>query len=320
MPGVTKEQIQAAKRMTALEYLQRYQSDRLAPCRGSSQEFQLTDHDSFKISGDTSLWHWKSRDIGGRTALDFLIYVEGMRFVDAVLELCEERSRSISAPDKPKPPFTLPSTAQSNRRVFAYLLKRGIDRQVIEACIRAGTLYESADYHNAVFVGRDESGEARYAFLRGTYTGSEKPFKAEASGSDKTFCFCVPPAVPTKRVAVYEAAIDALAHWTLEGTTDKYRLSLGGIYAPKDGEPTQRFKAPAALSAFLARHPEMEELEICTDNDPAGRWAAKHIEKTYQGQYCVIQNLPGRDGCDYGDLAENRMRDRAARQKAALSR
>lgn len=64
----------------------------------------------------------------------------------------------------------------------------------------------------------------------------------------------------------------------------------------------------------------MEELEICTDNDPAGRWAAEHIEKTYQGQYRVIQNLPARDGYDYGDLAEDRMRDRAARQKAALSR
>lgn len=322
MPGVTKEQIQAAKRMTALEYLQRYQSDRLAPCCGSSREFQLVDHDSFKISGDTSLWHWKSRDIGGRTALDFLIYVEGMRFVDAVLELCEETSRGASARTQAeqKPLFTLPPAAGNNRRVFAYLLKRGIDRQVIEACTRSEILYESANYHNAVFVGRDESGEARYAFLRGTYTGSEKPFKAEAAGSDKTFCFCVPPAVSTKRVAVYEAAIDALAHWTLEGITDKYRLSLGGIYAPKDGEPTQRFKAPAALSAFFTRHPEMEELEICTDNDPAGRWAAEHIEKTYQGQYRVIQNLPARDGYDYGDLAEDRMRDRAARQKAALSR
>ncbi|EKC56381.1 hypothetical protein OBE_11092, partial [human gut metagenome] len=54
--------------------------------------------------------------------------------------------------------------------MFAYLLKRGIDRKVIEACIRAGILYESADYHNAVFVGKDETGTARYAFLRGTYT------------------------------------------------------------------------------------------------------------------------------------------------------
>ena len=36
--------------------------------------------------------------------------------------------------------------------------RRGIDRKVIEACIRAGILYESADYHNAVFVGKDETG------------------------------------------------------------------------------------------------------------------------------------------------------------------
>lgn len=37
-------------------------------CRG---EFQLRSHDSFKISGETSLWHWKSRDIGGKSALDY---------------------------------------------------------------------------------------------------------------------------------------------------------------------------------------------------------------------------------------------------------
>lgn len=63
-------------------------------------------------------------------------------------------------------------------------MKRGIDRKVIDACFRAGILYESADYHNAVFVGKDEAGAARYAFLRGTYTRG-KPFKAEVSGSDK---------------------------------------------------------------------------------------------------------------------------------------
>ena len=94
--------------------------------------------------------------------------------------------------------------------MFAYLLKRGISRKVIEACVRAGILYESADYHNAVFVGKDEAGTARYAFLRGTYTKG-KPFKAEVSGSEKQYCFCLPPKGTTNRLAVYEAAIETLA-------------------------------------------------------------------------------------------------------------
>ena len=40
--------------------------------------------------------------------------------------------------------------------------------------------------------------------------------------------FLIPPKKDSVRVAVYEAAIDALAHMTLEGEqVDKYRLSLG---------------------------------------------------------------------------------------------
>ena len=38
-------------------------------------------------------------------------------------------------------------------------------------------------------------------------------------------------------MAVYEACIDALAHMTLEGNADKYRLSLGGVAAPKERKP-----------------------------------------------------------------------------------
>ena len=67
-------------------------------------------------------------------------------------------------------------------------------------------------------------------------------------------------------MAVYEAAIETLAHLTLEGTTDKYRLSLGGIYAPAESAQPRPFKPPAALESFLSRHPEVTEIEICTNN------------------------------------------------------
>ena len=36
------------------------------------------------------MWHWKSRDIGGTSALKYLIYVEGVPFVEAVQLLCDE--------------------------------------------------------------------------------------------------------------------------------------------------------------------------------------------------------------------------------------
>ena len=200
-------------------------------------------------------------------------------------------------------------------------MKRGISRKVIEACVRAGILYESAGYHNAVFVGRDEDGTARYAFLRGTFDRG-KPFKREISGSDKRFSFCLPPKIESRRVAVYEAAVETLAHLTLEGTADKYRLSLGGIYAPKEGEEIRSvsFKKPAALDAFLSRHPATEEIEICTNNDFAGRWAADHIAQAYADRYRIVRNLPEREGCDYADLAKQKLEERIARDGVVLSR
>lgn len=304
MPGVTREQIDAAKRMTAMEFLRRHRSDQLEKdaARG---EFHLKDHDSFKINQSTSLWHWKSRDIGGRSALDYLVKVEGVDFVEAVRQLCKDLpGRFTPSPPVPQKVFTLPLPAENNRRVFAYLLKRGINQKVIKACVQAGILYESAQHHNAVFVGKDDQGIPRYAFLRGTYT-REKPFKAEVSGSDKSYCFCLPPRKDSPRVAVYEAAIETLAHLTLEGSEDKYRLSLGGIYAPVEGVGTHPFKPPAALESFLVRHPKITEIEICTNNDAPGRWAGEHIAMHYQGKYQVTVNLPSRKGMDFADLTEH---------------
>lgn len=86
MPWVTEEEIQAAKNMTAYEYLRTHQAQRLQKTR-TRNEWQLTDHDSFKINELSSKWHWKSRDIGGVSALRFLIEVDGMKFTDAVSEV-----------------------------------------------------------------------------------------------------------------------------------------------------------------------------------------------------------------------------------------
>ena len=56
MPGVSKEQIAAAKQMTAIEFLRRFRPNELVRS-GSRGEFQLREHDSFKINGESSIWH-----------------------------------------------------------------------------------------------------------------------------------------------------------------------------------------------------------------------------------------------------------------------
>lgn len=315
MGFVTEEQIAAAKRMTAIEYLQKYQPQRLVRCKYSKTEYQLADHDSFKINQNTSYWHWKSRDIGGKTALDFLIHVDGLKFVEAVRQLCEKSPcylpdyRSEEAPKK----FKLPPAAANNREIIRYLRGRGISTATLQACIENGLLYESYPYHNCVFVGRDEDGTPHYAALRGIWDRpGRKPFRTEQTGSDKRWCFYLPPSQPSKRLAIYEAAIDALAHRTLEKEdASKWRLSLGGIYAPKEGEPDRGMKRPVALTHFLSRHPEIEELELCFDNDFAGRWAARHVREMYQDKFAVTDNPPPVAGWDYGEMAKEAMKQKS---------
>ena len=71
-----KEELRQAKQMSAIEFLKRYRPEELVRC--GTGEYELRSHDSFKISESTSLWHWKSRDIGGKSALDYLVRVEGV--------------------------------------------------------------------------------------------------------------------------------------------------------------------------------------------------------------------------------------------------
>lgn len=282
----------------------------------------MRSHDSFKINGESSVWHWKSRGIGGKSALDYLIYVEGVRFVDAVRLLCEE-SPAYTEPahesiERERPPFALPAAAPNNDRIVQYLLGRGVSIPVISYCMEQGILYESTPYHNCVLVGKDENGQPKYAALRGTYQYG-RPFKAEASGSDKRYGFCIPPTAESDTVAVFEAAIDAMAEMTLAGSAaDKYRLSLGGIYVP---EQTHTIKPLAALEEFLRRHPHVVRMELCLDNDPPGRMATAALAEHYGKRYAVAVRLPQLDGADYGDLAQMAMRQKALkRERAEIAR
>ena len=307
MPGVTKEQVAAARQITAIEFLRRYRAGDLVKSSARG-EFELKSHNSFKINGESSLWHWKSRGIGGKSALDYLMHVEGCSFVEAVRLLCEEQPCFVPQRhedvERKRPPFELPEKSPTTTRVEAYLRCRGISQAVIDHCLQTGILYESLPYHNCVFVGRDAGGTPRYAALRGTYTYG-KQFKGESTGSDKRFGFCIAPTAESSAVAVFEAAIDAMAEMSLAGdAADKYRLSLGGIYAPEEGRDIH---PPAALEEFLAQHPRVDRIEFCLDNDPPGRAAAAALARLYGERYQVAVRLPPIEGFDYGDLAQAAM-------------
>lgn len=66
--------------------------------------------------------------------------------------------------------------------MIKYLFGRGINNyQLIQDCVVDSTIFESAEYHNVVFVGKDESGTPKYVACRSTISST---FKGDTSGSD----------------------------------------------------------------------------------------------------------------------------------------
>ena len=162
---VTREQIEQAKQMDLLSYLRAFERDELV--RLNECVYTTHVHDSLKISNGK--WCWWSQGIGGRSALDYLIKVRGMEFVEAVQHLCGCTGYTPPPPaytvkPSPKPPFMLPKPHINSDRVLRYLTGRGIDSEILVYCVQTGRLYED-ERHNCVFVGFDDErrGQVRHA-------------------------------------------------------------------------------------------------------------------------------------------------------------
>lgn len=240
-----------------------------------------------------------------------MVHVRGLNFVEAVETLCGCQS-TVSFSFQPvkkrstyeKRTFTLPPPHANNDRVIAYLQSRGIDREVIDDCIRRGSLYESARNHNCVFVGRDSSGAPRFASMRGTFSN----YKQDAAGSDKRYGFCFSPSGSPGRMAdVFESPIDALSLATLRKRNgeawDKYHyLSLGGT-------------SPLALTQFLKDHGEAKYICLRLDNDRAGNGGVRNIREAIQGnaelgaRVMTVTEKPPGIGKDYNEYLQHVLRE-----------
>ena len=303
MAFYTEEQIKAARSIDLLTYLQTYEPTELIHVRGDT--YCTREHDSLKISNGK--WMWWSRGFGGSSALDYLIKVKGMQFTDAMKilidnsedfqnvtpKICSKDNRNAERK------LLLPEKSETNREVIKYLTGRGIDRDLIDACIHKGVLFESLPYHNCVFVGFDEHGIAKYASYRST---NELRLMGEAAGSDKRYSFRTN--ADGRNLHVFESAIDLLSYMTvIHEQTGRWiadpMISLGGVYAP--GSDKTICKLPVALENMLQNHPEVETISLHLDNDFAGRSATENISLQLRCNYKTIDEPPpvGKDYNDY---------------------
>ena len=267
----TQEQIDRANRADIADFL-RTQGETL---ERAGNEYRWKRHDSLTVRENK--WYRHSQSKGGGP-IDFVMEFYGRSFTEAVQLLTGELGEG--KPEQTAPPplsdFRLPPRSPDPGQVKRYLTEaRRIDEDVTGFFLSTGDIYEEAAHHNAVFVGRDESGIPRYAHQRGT-TGN---FRLDVKGSDKAFNFCYRG--EGERLFVFEAPIDLLSFLCLfkKDWQKQSYLALGGV-----GEK--------ALLRFLSDRPNIKTVYLCLDSDEAGNDACSRLVKLMPEGLTVHRLVP----------------------------
>ncbi len=130
-------------------------------------------------------------------------------------------------------------------------------------------------------------------------------FRGNISGCDFDYGFHIDAQTKSDKVFVFEAPIDVMAHCTLTNMKAQQagmpdwnraflkhnRLSLSGT--------TDR-----SLKPYLDRHPEINQIIVCTDNDKAGRKAAENIKAKYSAMGYNVKYIPSKQGNDYAEYLD----------------
>ncbi len=291
------EEIEIAKNTDLPGLLERlgYQVTRV----GSYYSTKEMDSIRIKKTEPTYFVRYSSKEHGD--AITFLQLYENKSFEESVEWLLSYHGYSKDkpmpmrfhkrkpAPEEPKPEFVMPKPNADCRRIFAYLLKRGISRDIIHDYIKKGLLYECKDFHNCVFVGRNSEGKTVFAYKRGTYDKDGQGFKGDVMSSDKAVAFRLSASEKSKKVFVFESPLDLMSHTTLYGYPNVNAVALCCLW---DG----------ALESYLKENPHISEITLCLDNDKWGKKAVSDIGAKYKEKgYDVKVKYPktGKDWNEY---------------------
>ena len=266
------EQKRRANAVDLEDYLLR-RGEKLLP---SGRDKRLASNHSVTIRG--SEWFDHDTQQGGH-AIDFVRTHDGCSFQEAVAKLLggEQGQTFRSALERnaePQKLFALPLPYHNMRRVYAYLMKqRHLDRDIITHFARAGTLYEDAEYHNAVFVGTDEHGVPRHAQKRST-NSCGRAIKLNVEGSDARYSFH--HLGNDGDLYVFEAPIDLLSYLTLypeDWQRHSYVACCGTSYEPVRWMLTQ-METPQMVS-------------LCLDHDRAGERGSERMAEQIASEFGI---------------------------------
>jgi hypothetical protein len=219
-----------------------------------------------KVTIRGNLWFHQYEQVGG-DAIDFACRFYGMDYPEAVQLMLSMGVGTVREEVEPFPqkPLELPPKHENMRRVYGYLIRRrGIDKDVLDAFAYRGLVYESADYHNAVFVGLDKTAKPRHIHKRSI--AAQGGFKGNAPGSEPEYSFHWIGGGDT--LFLFEAPIDMLSFITLHKQCWK-----SCSYAAACGV------SDSVLWQTLKDRPYITQVCLCLDNDEPGQKAAHRISR-----------------------------------------
>lgn len=289
---ITKGQLELVKKIDLLTYLMNYEPDELI--KNGRCDYVTRAHESLHISN--GLWMWWSRSIGGRSALDYLIKVEDMEFINAANMILDKITASppvikkIYNKKQKAFEFRKPIANDNEDIIINYLVKeRCIDQEIVNYYIMKGYVYETKKDHSVVFVGYDCEGIARFACTRET-NGKRKK---DVAGSNKSFSFSHANS-HSDVLYVFESAIDLMSFQSLEKSRYKpwlnhNYLSLSG--ASTVGDDLSDTTIPPALSQFLDNNKQINHIYLHLDNDRAGHDTVKKIKYHLDNRYDIHNKI-----------------------------
>lgn len=265
----TEEEIEQASQVDLVALL-RSQHEKL---KKSGSEFEWRDGYA-KVTVRGNEWYHQYEEVGG-DAISFVQRFYNKTFPEAV-EYLLGGNRAIvpitksGKQQKEKAEFELPPKNDNMRRVYAYLLnRRMIDKEVLYAFVKAGMIYESADYHNVVFVGFNKAGNIVHAHKRST--GQNSTYKGNATGVMPEYSFHWHGT--DENLYLFEAPIDMLSYITMH----------------KDGWRKQSYAACCGVAdmvmfQMMEDNPNIKKVYLCLDNDEGGLKAIKRISEKLKEQ------------------------------------
>lgn len=266
----TEEERENARRTDLVEFLRRL-GETVKPS-GSEYQWQF---EGQKVTIRGNLWFHQYEQVGG-DAVGFMARFYGLGYVDSVKTLLGVCPVTVTHPAESfvEKPLEIPPRHDHMRRVYAYLLnQRQIAKEVLDAFVYKKLVYESSDYHNAVFVGYDSVGKMRH--LHKHSTASQGGFKGNAPGSQPEHSFHWTGADDT--LFLFEAPIDLLSFITLHpsGWRNHSYAACCGV-------------CDRVLWQRLEEQPYLKQVYICMDSDEPGQRAAQQIAQKLTEQN--IQN------------------------------